>query len=86
MKNWVKELRRMLGDSVVLMIVGNKIDLEKNRRIEKSVAIEYVCIIHFIYHRILFRYANSVGAGYRETSAKENVGIDELFIELTKSF
>lgn len=30
-QNWVKELRKMLGGSVVLAIAGNKIDLEKNR-------------------------------------------------------
>ena len=30
-QNWVKELRRILGDKVVLAIVGNKIDLDKER-------------------------------------------------------
>ena len=32
-KNWVKELRRMLGQDVTLCIVGNKIDLEKSRHV-----------------------------------------------------
>ena len=32
-KNWVKELRRMLGNEVVLCIVGNKIDMEKERHV-----------------------------------------------------
>lgn len=27
-KNWVKELKRMLGTDIVLIIVGNKIDLQ----------------------------------------------------------
>ena len=32
-KNWVKELRKMLGNDISLIIVGNKIDLEKQRRV-----------------------------------------------------
>ena len=32
-KSWVKELRRMLGNEVVLCIVGNKTDLEKDRHV-----------------------------------------------------
>ncbi len=32
-KKWVKELRKMLGDSCTLCIVGNKMDLEKNRTV-----------------------------------------------------
>ncbi|EPB79761.1 Ras family protein [Ancylostoma ceylanicum] len=32
-KVWLKELQRALGDSVVLMIVGNKFDLERNRTV-----------------------------------------------------
>ena len=39
-KNWVKELRKMLGDSCVLCIVGNKIDLEKNRTVSAREAEE----------------------------------------------
>lgn len=29
-KNWVKELKKMLGSDIVLAIVGNKIDLSKD--------------------------------------------------------
>ena len=32
-KNWVKELRKMLGDSCELCIVGNKMDLENKRTV-----------------------------------------------------
>uniref|UniRef100_A0A2K6KUM6 Ras-related protein Rab-21 n=1 Tax=Rhinopithecus bieti TaxID=61621 RepID=A0A2K6KUM6_RHIBE len=32
-KNWVKELRKMLGNEICLCIVGNKIDLEKERHV-----------------------------------------------------
>lgn len=33
-KNWVKELKKMLGAEIVLAIVGNKIDLNKDRVVE----------------------------------------------------
>lgn len=32
-KSWVKELRKMLGTDICLVIVGNKTDLEKNRHV-----------------------------------------------------
>lgn len=32
-KNWVKELRKMLGADICLMIAGNKTDLEKERHV-----------------------------------------------------
>lgn len=39
---WVKELRKMLGSSVELCIVGNKIDMEKQRHVQASAAEELV--------------------------------------------
>jgi Ras-related protein Rab-21 len=68
-KNWVKELRSQLGKSVTLAIVGNKIDLERNRAVNKEEAISY---------------AQSVGAKHYDTSAKLNKGLDELFLDLSK--
>jgi hypothetical protein len=32
-KNWVKELKKMLGSDICLVIAGNKIDLEKQRTV-----------------------------------------------------
>merc|ERR1719354_854739 len=69
-KNWVKELRKMLGQDICLCIAGNKIDLEKNRNVTVEQAEEY---------------AKSVGAKHVHTSAKLNRGIDELFLSLTKN-
>lgn len=68
-KNWVKELKKMLGDDICLCIAGNKIDLEKDRNVTNEDAEEY---------------ARSVGAKLYHTSAKLNKGIDELFLDLTK--
>lgn len=58
----------MLGSEIVLTIVGNKIDLIKNRNVPLETAEQY---------------AQSVGAKHYETSAKLNDGIEELFLELT---
>lgn len=37
----MKELRRILGDKVVLAIVGNKTDLDKERNVPAEEASEY---------------------------------------------
>jgi len=68
-KNWVKELRMMLGQDVVISIVGNKCDLERQRTVKEEDAKSY---------------AQSVGAGHYQTSAKLNKGVDELFLDLSK--
>ncbi|XP_073832987.1 RAS oncogene family member Rab21 [Musca autumnalis] len=68
-KNWVKELKRMLGSEIILTIAGNKIDLEEQRTVQEDEAVAY---------------AESVGAHYFETSAKTNENVDELFMELTR--
>ncbi|XP_004845153.1 ras-related protein Rab-21 [Heterocephalus glaber] len=68
-KNWVKELRKMLGNEICLCIVGNKIDLEKERHVSIQEADSY---------------AESVGAKHYHTSAKQNKGIEELFLDLCK--
>jgi Ras-related protein Rab-21 len=67
-KSWIKELKRMLGNDVVLCIVENKIDLEKDRRVSKQTAQEY---------------AQSVNAKLYSTSAKLNRGVEELFNDLS---
>ena len=44
---WVKELRKMLGDKVCLRIVGNKLDLEKDRNVPIEMA-ERLNILNFL--------------------------------------
>jgi len=67
-KNWVKELKKMLGSEICLIIAGNKVDLEKQRTVSIEDAEEY---------------AKSVGAKHFHTSAKLNQGIEEMFLELS---
>ncbi|XP_031846724.1 RAS oncogene family member Rab21 [Nomia melanderi] len=68
-KNWVKELKKMLGSEISLAIAGNKMDLEKDRSIAVEEAEEY---------------AKQVGAMHFHTSAKLNQNIEEMFLDLTK--
>ncbi|XP_054774224.1 ras-related protein Rab-21-like [Lytechinus pictus] len=68
-KNWVKELKKMLGNDISLCIAGNKIDLEKQRNVSVADA---------------EAYAASVGAKHFHTSAKLNKGIEEMFLDLSK--
>lgn len=68
-KKWIKELKKMLGADIVLAIVGNKIDLNKDRHVDPEMAESY---------------AQNVGATHYETSAKNNIGVEEVFIGLTK--
>lgn len=68
-KNWVKELRMMLGANVEICVVGNKADMEKSRTVPLQEA---------------ETYAASVGAKHYSTSAKLNKGVDELFLDLSK--
>ena len=63
-KSWVRELRKMVRTPILLVIAGNKVDLEKDRVVSRQVAVEY---------------AESVGAHYGETSAKTGRGVSELF-------
>ncbi|XP_003740134.1 ras-related protein Rab-21 [Galendromus occidentalis] len=68
-KNWVKELKKMLGNEVVLVVIGNKSDLESERSVPLHEAESY---------------AKSVGAAHFLTSAKLNRGITEVFLHLCK--
>jgi Ras-related protein Rab-21 len=47
-KNWVKELRKIVGTDIVIVIAGNKIDLEKNRNVDEGEAIKYVKAFPFV--------------------------------------
>ena len=39
-KNWVKELRKIVGTDIIIVIAGNKIDLEKNRNVDEAEAVK----------------------------------------------
>jgi len=68
-RHWVKELRKIVGKDIVLVIAGNKSDMEKNRQVNDVEAKEY---------------ADSVGALHLMCSAKTGKGVENAFLELTK--
>lgn len=68
-REWVKELRKMLGEDIVIAIAGNKIDMEKQRNVDKDEAL---------------RYTQSIGGVHHTTSAKSGAGINEAFSELVR--
>jgi small GTP-binding protein len=67
-QQWVKELMEKASAEILIVIVGNKIDLE-DRKVTAEEAQDY---------------ARGQGLIYYEVSAKQNVGIDDLFRDLAK--
>jgi len=68
-RHWVKELRKIVGKNIVLVIAGNKSDMEKKRQVDEAEA---------------EAYAVSVGAVHVPTSAKTGKNVEQAFLELTK--
>ncbi|KAF2351964.1 Small GTP-binding protein domain [Trinorchestia longiramus] len=68
-QDWVRELRRMQGETIVLAIAGNKSDLSAHRVVDCTTAEQY---------------AEEVGAIHFETSARLNEGVEELFLDLSR--
>jgi Ras-related protein Rab-21 len=68
MCEWVKELQINLSEDILVVVVGNKADLDKYRRVDKAKAEEY---------------ARSIAAlSYVEASAKTGEGIEDIFLNL----
>eukprot|EP01108_Squamamoeba_japonica_P009085 TRINITY_DN833_c0_g1_i1.p1 TRINITY_DN833_c0_g1~~TRINITY_DN833_c0_g1_i1.p1 ORF type:complete len:203 (+),score=35.84 TRINITY_DN833_c0_g1_i1:114-722(+) len=69
-QSWVKELRKMLGKSIAIVIAGNKCDRQRERAVSKEEAMAY---------------AKTVGAEHFDTSAKLNQGLDQMFVALARA-
>ncbi|KAJ3443595.1 ras-related protein rab-21 [Anaeramoeba flamelloides] len=68
-RDWIEELRKVLGRSVSLVIAGNKFDRLKKKQEVENEALEL---------------AKSVGAVHFFTSAKTGQGIEEMMKNLTE--
>lgn len=68
-RHWVKELRKIVGKNIILVIAGNKSDMEKKRQVDEAEA---------------EAYAVSVGAIHVPTSAKTGKNVENAFLEMTK--
>jgi len=67
-KKWIKEIEQNVKNSIIV-IVGNKCDLENNRKVPSE---------------MVSNFSHSNGYEYIETSAKENVNIDILFKKIAE--
>jgi len=68
-KDWVEELRVNISDDIVMAVVGNKMDLQKVRTVPRDRAKEF---------------ADSINAQFHEVSAKDNQGVNEMFIDIVR--
>ena len=68
-KNWVSQIKEEVSEKVTIILVGNKIDDEKNRKVTTEEG---------------ENMAKECGLDFFETSAKSGVNIDSTFNELVK--
>ena len=68
-KNWMIDIDKFAKQGVLKVLVGNKKDLEENRKVNKEAGESL---------------ANKYGIKFFEVSAKDNINIDELFIDTAK--
>ena len=64
-KVWIEEIKRRTDESLILLLLGNKKDLEKRRKVSCELVNDYV--------------NDSKNITHLETSAKTNENIDNLF-------
>lgn len=68
MNYWLSQLKKFAPKDIVIMIVGNKIDKENERKISKEQLMKFC-----EQHKVL----------YEETSAKEDLGVSQMFRNIT---
>ena len=69
-RNWLTEIDKFGKQGVLKVIVGNKLDMENNRKISKETA-----------ENLALKY----GLKLWEVSAKDNTNIEEMFLDTIKS-
>jgi small GTP-binding protein len=67
LKKWVEELKNQGPADIAIVVTGNKADLESQREIDSAVA---------------SAYADEIGATYLETSAKDDMNVHDVFVQL----
>lgn len=68
-RNWVSQIKESLGDEACVVLVGNKIDLENERKIATGVG---------------QNLANEYKMNFFETSAKNNLNIENVYEAIVK--
>ena len=69
-RNWMADIDKFAKEGVLRILVGNKCDLEHARQVRKEEGNEI---------------ANKYGIKYIETSAKDTINIEDLFISTAKN-
>ena len=69
-RNWMADIDKFAKEGVLRILVGNKCDLENARQVKKEEGNEI---------------ANKYGIKYLETSAKDTINIEDLFISTAKT-
>ena len=70
-KYWVKQVKETSPKNIILAIIANKADLIENEEVDEEEAREF---------------AQKNNALFAVTSAKNNSGINDLFIEIAKKY
>ena len=68
-RNWMADIDKFAKEGVLRILVGNKCDLQNERKVSVEEAKQI---------------ANKYGIEYIETSAKDTINIDDLFISTAK--
>jgi len=69
-ENWLNEIQQHASPNTTKILVGNKCDLADKRQVSFQEGQSF---------------AESLGVQFLETSAKNKIGIDDVFTKLTKS-
>ena len=69
-RNWMADIDKFAKEGVLRILVGNKCDLENSRQVRTEEGKEI---------------ANKYGIKYIETSAKDTINIEDLFISTAKN-
>lgn len=67
--NWVQELREHAQPNIIIAIVGNKCDLERERKVSKEQGEEM---------------AKKIGGRHFNASAKNSTGIKDIYTHIAK--
>eukprot|EP01063_Lacrimia_lanifica_P024367 TRINITY_DN32290_c0_g1_i1.p3 TRINITY_DN32290_c0_g1~~TRINITY_DN32290_c0_g1_i1.p3 ORF type:complete len:208 (+),score=97.86 TRINITY_DN32290_c0_g1_i1:142-765(+) len=68
-KMWVRELRKMVGDDIRIVVAGNKADMMSKRTVDENMVLNYCA---------------ELDAEHIYTSAKNGSGVQDVFMTLTK--
>ena len=68
-KSWVSQIHEEISDKVVIYLVGNKVDMEEERKVTTEEG---------------QKLAEELGVPFIETSAKSGLNIDEIFIDIVE--